>query len=86
MMVAFSQFESSIIEFPGTFPRLGTEAGPHALDALFVVRVKKHHNRIPLCIVQTVHCIWGDVQHCMFVLYEQKTTKKRYVIFVFVKF
>lgn len=72
MLVILPQFEGSFIEFPGTLFRLRAEAGPHVLDTLFGVWVEKHHNWIPLRVVQAVHCIRRDIQHCMLVLHTEK--------------
>lgn len=72
VVVVLSQFEGAIVELPGALPRLGAEAGPHVLHTLLGVRVEKHYDRIPLSVVETVHCIRGDVQHCMLVLHNSK--------------
>lgn len=71
VMVVLSQFESTLIQLPGALPGLRTEPGPHVLDTLLAVGIQEHHNGVPLSIIQTIHRIGGDVQHCMLVLAAQ---------------
>ncbi len=67
-MVVLSQFKCTLMEFPGTLPGLRTQSGPHVLHTLLTVRIQEHHDGIPLSIVQPIHCVRSNVQHCMFFL------------------
>lgn len=68
MVVVLPQFEGTLVEFPCTLSGLRTQSGPHVFHTLFVVWVQKYYDGVPLGIVQTVHSIRGDVQHCMLIL------------------
>lgn len=70
MVVVLSQFEGTLVQFSCTLSGLRTQPGPHVLHTLFAVWVQKYHDGVPLGIVQTVHSIRGDVQHCMLILPE----------------
>lgn len=78
VMVVLPQFQSTLIQFPGTLSGLRTETSSHVLDTLFAIWVQENHNGVPLGIVQTVHSIGSDVQHSMLILKEEKSTSERF--------
>lgn len=68
VVVVLPQFEGTFIQLPGTLPGLWTQSGPHGLHALLCVGVQKNDDGVPLCVVQSVHRVGRDVQHCMLIL------------------
>lgn len=70
VVVVLPQLEGALKQLPGTLPGIWAEAGPHVLHALLGVRVEEHHYGIPLGVVQPVHRVWRDVQHCMLILHQ----------------
>lgn len=73
VIIVFPQFESALVQLPGALPGFGTQPGPHVLHSLLAVWIEEHDDGVPLSVVQPVHRVGGDVQHCVFVLAQTET-------------
>lgn len=62
------QFDGLFIEFAGAAVGVGGDSLPHGLDAVLAIRIKEDHNRVPLGVVQGVHCFWCHIKQGMLVL------------------
>lgn len=62
------------IEFARASTWPGQKAVPHGFDSLLAVWIQKEDDRIPLCVVQSVHGFRSHVEESMTVLRKKEAT------------
>lgn len=73
MGAGLPQFDGLLVEFAGTAVGIGGDPQPHCFDAVLAIGIEEDHNRVPLGVIQGVHCFGRHVQEGVLVLMNRST-------------